>query len=490
MEGISAQGLDNPNLNPDKRRSVEHLKEMRDVFTPFVKKFSELFKGEIHSLDLEDINTPEFIPSELYKKLFFSNDYGFIDSGVYYKSFPPRFPRFEDQYKRKSIELDEIMLEHFGDAAMYSLMLQRLLQDGNIKGERDTLEVLEQDKPLLKELFTNFLLHLEHSGLKDFFSNLSDEKVALLISRFGYIAGGNTRNLRMELAEPGTSTMLTDIANYAEIKDAKEVLLGFPVGTKVQERDRDGKFKEQKDIFPLVVCLPVGEYGEDVTQKIFEVMQVMYSKVGSLKEEAKRMVEAHEKMFTQTARGKEVTDSKQIEDFHEKISKHKNDVGYVESIKERIKKAEENYLAGILALEEGIATLAQALALLTAEKVEGFSTGEDLIRAVIEQGIPNKVGYLFSPAVIGPLTLSGKTISHMLSVVDGGRLILNEKLLEFCSKQKEVFQEERLRPDTIQQFPAAGRGCPVAFKGKGIEMSGIEMLAETFLKIFEQPTRN
>lgn len=469
MEGISAKSLDSQEkLDPKKERAVEHLREMRDVFTPFVRKFSHLFDEGQVEYQTPDLNKPEVVSADEYRAIFYTL------SGI----IKPIVPHPHSS-------LQPIMFECMGDSDMYDLLYEQYVLTETKRREiaplsiydTEHIQTKEEIAPLLQAMYDIFLQELESEGMKDYFLRMSREKRTVLAKNANY---GDLNS--KEIKNKPMTGLAGGLDGKVSIESSEELVYGFPVGATIDKREAFSP----DEVFPQIIILPIGEYGSEFTQRLFNTMQIMYSKVEVLKDDARGMVAAHEKMFKSTARGNRIVPNSDV-DRARFIDEKREETGQ-ENLKyeeDKIKEAERNYMAAILALEEGIATLAQVLSLLTANKVEGFKTGEELLKALIEQELPNKIGYLFSPAIIGPLTLAGKTIQDVVWVADGGRLLLNKDMVDFFGDKKDFLQTFAGKE---VELPAAGRGCPVAYKGKDIEVSGINMLSQTFMKVFEHTT--
>ncbi len=217
--------------------------------------------------------------------------------------------------------------------------------------------------------------------------------------------------------------------------------------------------KENSKMLPPFVVIPVGEYGPTVAKKIYETVEIMLKSTSVLEEKSAQLVEAHKDIFAKTARGEE--DLRLLNDMS---------------------------MAALKALQEGIVTLGQAVAQLSSEKKDGYDDSEKFIEDLIKAELPNQLGYLAPPGYIGPFSLMGKYLSELVQKDAQGKLILNPHILDEMQKIKQALSTGEIKEaqdQELDRLPSRGRGCPVSFKGQGIQTSGINELSQLFLEIYK-----
>ncbi len=179
------------------------------------------------------------------------------------------------------------------------------------------------------------------------------------------------------------------------------------------------------------VMMPVGEYGSEFAGKLVRLTTLtMDYSANNFLEEARAAV-----------------DNEDREDY---ILNHSARGPYIGSTHG----AAESALATVA---EGTLSIGQTLGLLTAEKVPGYETGEELIAAIFDQGIVRDVTRLLSLGLIGPLNLSGNHFPGFLQSDASGKLSLDPGIKQTL----ETLQAEwiRLVYTNWQQTPENGRNA-------------------------------
>lgn len=213
------------------------------------------------------------------------------------------------------------------------------------------------------------------------------------------------------------------------------------------------------DVFHEYELLPVGQYGENFSRRLFRVMQVMLAASLPMKKEGEKLAMQNKEIFHRTARGRS-------------------------PIRENVR------FGGPHSLQEGILSLFQAIFLLTAEKISDYDNPDVLLRDLIEAQLPNQLAYSTPAGTIGPLSLMGRYIPGLVQKNDTGKLILNPEIKNIFLEQKKKHLAEKVRSTLTSEgyeppLPAVGRGCPVSFESKIATESGIQSLSNLLLKTYE-----
>lgn len=300
------------------------------------------------------------------------------------------------------------------------------------------------------------------SKIRELYPHLTDDEIHSL-NEFIVRAHRNSAMLTDESLRLGGSRLYREIFDSGLFKNQIR-------DTHSEEIDNFGLIKDKEavwgdlyrerseEVFIDKEILPVGEYGEEFTRRLFSTMQIMLSLVSQVETEAIKLVEENADVFSHTARGR------------------------------------DNYPKGhaaIHALQEGIITFFSGVHLLTAEKIPGFETGEELLQQIIADALPNKLAYTCPAGIIGPLHFVGKHIESLVAVDKNNHLEINPEVKSKMLKMKrDTFMskvEEYDRSDIYDpELPAVGRGCPVAFKSADHDTTGIIELSQLALTIFNR----
>jgi hypothetical protein len=86
---------------------------------------------------------------------------------------------------------------------------------------------------------------------------------------------------------------------------------------------------------------------------------------------------------------------------------------------------------------EGIMSTIQTAMLLTAERVEGYETGEALLADIIDTGLIEQFARVVPVGFIGPLTNTGRRVPGLVEVINGKLSLNPEKLAYFKQARQE-----------------------------------------------------
>jgi len=213
------------------------------------------------------------------------------------------------------------------------------------------------------------------------------------------------------------------------------------------------------DCFPEVIILPVGQYGKDFSKRLGRTIQKMLSQIDNVEATIIETSVNYSEIVEHTARGQSLKEGE----------------SYVDAVKK--------------ALSEGIVSLGQALALLTAEKQPSFQDIEALIDNIVSEKLLTKLAYQIPPGTIGPITLEGKFIKNLLVVDEEGKLVISPNITFLANEAKRIMRSDmdkkKIDNDNYTGLASAGMGCPVAYQGPSIPVAGIDILSEAFLKVFK-----
>ncbi len=401
IEKLSAEDVDRPRREagaPDKREGVEHLRSMRNILTPFIGDYVAAVREDIHSK-----SNPEFLNFVGYKGEVTAN-----------------YTEFLARLKEHGISAEELRYFHYaGTEQAY----EAYLQENKLADSTDAIN--------------SFVDHLEEMERIGEQSGISLGSMSMAFTDTLMFAEGNVKHF----FSPNRADWWTDL----DVKSAQNMILGTAYS------------RSHTRVFPSVIVMPIGEYGDATARKIYNTIQIMLSDTEILEKKAAELVESHREIFSKTARGGD--DLRSLEDMSR---------------------------ASLKMLQEGIITLGQVMAQLTAEKIHGYEDSPDnLVADLVKNEIPNQMGYLAPPGYIGPFSLMGMYVSGLLENKND-ELILNEDILEEMQKVKRGIADGSVPSGASGlSLPAAGRGCPISFKGQGIETSGINELSQLFLELYK-----
>jgi hypothetical protein len=406
LERLSAGDLDSHKQvsgTTNKREAIEHLRETRNVLTPFIGDYvQEVRKREVSPRTIEDLRKVVGLRGETV----------------------PNYTHLLQRMKQDGIELDELKNFNMADTADESY-------DFDVKYFKRLNS--PEERKFFRTRWNLIVDTLQEEGFDA--RNLSMAFQNIL----EYAQGNSKALIEYESSHP---------AHDLEIGLTKEII----VGRSEAARNKD------KDAFPHVVVIPVGDYGVPTARKIYNTVQIMLADTQVLEKKAAELVESHKDIFAKTARGQ--YDLRDLDDMSK---------------------------AAIKTLQEGIVTLGQAIAQLSIQEIEGYEGKPDkLIEDLVKYELPNQLGYLSPPAYIGPLSLVGQCIIDLVRKNEAGDLILNPEVIEAMQEVKEKIVGRKIKAPEWPRMPAQGRGCPVSFKGQGIETSGINELSQLFLDLYKR----
>src|SRR3989344_901389 len=205
--------------------------------------------------------------------------------------------------------------------------------------------------------------------------------------------------------------------------------------------------------------LPIGQYGEKFSRRLFTAMQMMLTASLPMKDAAEKLAKDNLDVFHRTARGRDM-------------------------LRENVRYGASH------SLQEGILSLFQAIYLLTAEKISGYEDPDTLLRDIVEAQLPNQLAHTTPAGTIGPLSLMGRYIPGLVQKTEAGQLILNPDVKKIFLERKKENLTEKVRSSLhIENYepplPAAGRGCPVSFESKMFMTSGINQLSQLLLDMYK-----
>lgn len=409
IEKLSAEDVDHPQKSsegPRKEEAVEHLRESRNILTPFIGEYVE--KVREAEVSKETLSKLRWVH---YKGTVTPNFYGLLnemqDLGVSVKGFG---------YFRWGDDPEE-------SGWAYKSYL-----------ERNHME----DSPTAKANFKKELESIKEIAKKHGFDPALVNAEVLSYVRY------NTQTLREGRHWSDFNLGLT-----------REVLSGHTLVNDMEGKEGDKYYAP----FPQVMAIPIGNYGYPTAKRIYDTIQIMLADTKILEEKSAQLVESHKDIFAKTARGEQ--DLRMLQDMSRTALKM---------------------------LQEGIVTLGQAIAQLTVEQVPGYENDPDrLIEDLIKHELPNQLGYLAPPAYIGPFSLVGACILNLVQQDKSGKLILNPEVLTKFQDIKIKMINRKIRDEAgDKRLPAVGRGCPVSFKGQGIQTSGINELSQLFLELYKK----
>lgn len=209
-----------------------------------------------------------------------------------------------------------------------------------------------------------------------------------------------------------------------------------------------------------VGIVPVGKYGEGFAKRLALASQLYIEFVAEHSQKfASEIAAANPQLVRHTARG--------------------NDYEFEKS---------ESIIRGFA---EGIISMHQMIAQLTAEKVEGFESGEELLKAIIFNGekgvgITTEFAKRLPQGVLGPLTLRGQYLRHPLKRLQTGKVALSEEFIQGGRTLKEF--SKALMESPFDQL--TNLGCPLGYSrsnriGDDSRKSDLQRLIEIYWKFFE-----
>lgn len=196
------------------------------------------------------------------------------------------------------------------------------------------------------------------------------------------------------------------------------------------------------------VIMPVGGYGKQFTQKL-----------------------VHSVVYTSN-----VADRCLSKWSAEQSQEHENVMDHMARVRSGNTDSQKN--GTLQSMQEGALSIAQTIALLTAERIPGFASGEELLQEIVSQGLVEEFARSVPIALIGPIINEGRYIPGLLEV-EGERLQLNPYMLDALKALKRWQLEyvatawatyNAMESPSIDDLPAAfGLICPAAMPHGAIE---------------------
>lgn len=120
-------------------------------------------------------------------------------------------------------------------------------------------------------------------------------------------------------------------------------------------------------------------------------------------------------------------------------------------------------------LAEGILSMAQVISLLTAEKVEGYDTHDELVAAILDSDVIEQFTRLVRPGYIGPTTLAGVYLKDALAVKNG-KLSISKEAVRILNEMRREYRRERIAkwamydvdPENAEHPSVLALPCPAA----------------------------
>jgi hypothetical protein len=123
----------------------------------------------------------------------------------------------------------------------------------------------------------------------------------------------------------------------------------------------------------------------------------------------------------------------------------------------------------LLSLEEGVLSVMQTIALLTAEKVPGYDDPKALLHDIVENGLIEQFTRAVPMGLVGPFALAGRHFNQPLQVTERGLqlhpdLLAILKPLRYRQIASMMLLWEKFHDGTSDEQPSAlGTICPAAF---------------------------
>lgn len=242
--------------------------------------------------------------------------------------------------------------------------------------------------------------------------------------------------------------------------------------------------KEQKGHFPKMLwstsipvgnldgigntLIPVGEYGEALTRKLFVATVALYYLSDKfLKNSARELEEACPNLVAKfTARGRDG-----------------------ESYTER----------PLVTLHEGLLSAMQAFFWLAAEKIEGCATPEQALNEIIETDLHTELASILSSSLISPSTFRGDFIQGLVERGPDGNLVISGAARKLLRDNQKKYREylDREYPSTVAKQESTlsngdralelhgGQGCPVSVKDPISGKAGNTFLGEAYKVVLD-----
>lgn len=94
-------------------------------------------------------------------------------------------------------------------------------------------------------------------------------------------------------------------------------------------------------------------------------------------------------------------------------------------------------------ITEGVLSVSQVISFLTAEKVEGYESHDELVVALLESNVIEQFTRIIRPGYIGPTSLSGLYVPGALEVKNG-KLSLSKQVIEIMNNMRKDYQQQNV----------------------------------------------
>lgn len=197
------------------------------------------------------------------------------------------------------------------------------------------------------------------------------------------------------------------------------------------------------------LIVPIGEYGEELATEMLQTTAIMQAVAQKrVHSSAEGLTVGHEDALrTFTARGAGA--------------------------------AEADADSTMAALHEGILSIAQTLAILTCEKVDGYEDPHELVRDIVDAGLVSRLARFSPMGFVGPMALSGRFIAGSLVRTEDG-IKFSDEFEQFLKQEKAAYMARLMVESEVEQgadqrlvYHPLGKVCPVANIGGGIDKMSI-----------------
>jgi hypothetical protein len=192
------------------------------------------------------------------------------------------------------------------------------------------------------------------------------------------------------------------------------------------------------------ITLPVGEYGESFTRELVETTLVLdvYAQQHAADVAAVQTVGNEDLMMEYTARASQA--------------------------------GHANADTTLATVQEGILTIAQVLALLTAKRVPGYDEPHALVADLVHGGHVERLTRYASMGLVGPMNLEGLYIPDVLARDEHGDIGLSKPFTDFLLEVRKEYVEKVAKPSAARLAIGGisrmiGRVCPVTGKDGGLQ---------------------
>ncbi len=133
-----------------------------------------------------------------------------------------------------------------------------------------------------------------------------------------------------------------------------------------------------------------------------------------------------------------------------------------------------------------IDSIMHAATLLTAERLPGYRHADAALEALFRDGLPRQVAMSFPYKLLATLNHTNRYIPGAVTVGNYGRLGLSTHFREIIHPMHEEYVEEIKRQNRQEMFAGLlGHGCPVGWREKREEKTGIGYMQDAFLYVYK-----